>query len=305
MRAVGLPELHRCRDREHPEAAQAPRPAARQRTARQGIFPHQPRHPSGDRARRPQCLPGRTSPVAQRAHPARALLRRHAQGRLDARDDRARADGAVDPTARCTQAVGAVAPAHDRLLARLRGDARPPAPRPGSAREVTAVRSPSSKRAKHRPQHEDHPKRDNHAHDHGHHHIEIAFSVSQPADLKQKQNSAVVRKCVERACADGRQAVHQGGIDAILGGEAHVGITQRVERDRHSAGSRTGQPGEHIHRNDERDQRPTWNQQHRVADCFERRQRCYHSAEAYKTGDRQHRQGRRIGAGIQAFAQGG
>ena len=53
----------------------------------------------------------------------------------------------------------------------------------------------------------------------------IAFAVSQFADLKQKQDSAIVRKGIERACAERGQAMHQRGIDAMLSREAHKGVT--------------------------------------------------------------------------------
>jgi len=99
-----------------------------------------------------------------------------------------------------------------------------------------------------------------------------------------------VGESVERAGADRGDAVHQFGVDVMLPGERHEIVTECIERDRHSAGGRAGQPGKRVHGDRERDQRPSPNRQHRVADGHEGGQSPDHSVEADEAADRQQRQ---------------
>ena len=85
---------------------------------------------------------------------------------------------------------------------------------------MVPARPISSKRPKYRTQYNDRNQCDNHADDHSHHHIEIAFAVGQSADLKHCQDRAIVGKCVERAGADCGHAMHQCRINAVLDGKA-------------------------------------------------------------------------------------
>src|SRR5262249_30375802 len=105
-----------------------------------------------------------------------------------------------------------------------------------SSRRLMRVRTMSSKRPKHRTQYNDSNKCDNYTDDHSHHHIEITLAVGQSADLEHSQDRAIVGEGVERAGADRGQAMQQRGIDAMLDGEAHVGVTECIERERKPAG---------------------------------------------------------------------
>src|SRR5262249_30360089 len=67
----------------------------------------------------------------------------------------------------------------------------------------------SSKRPEQRTECEDDGEREDHTDDHSHHHIEIAFAVSQPSDLEHRQDCAIVRKGVERARTDRGQAMQE------------------------------------------------------------------------------------------------
>jgi hypothetical protein len=50
--------------------------------------------------------------------------------------------------------------------------------------------------------------------------------VGQPADLEHRQDRAIVGQCVESAGADRGEAMQQRRIDAMLNGEAQVGVTE-------------------------------------------------------------------------------
>src|SRR4029079_3137272 len=80
---------------------------------------------------------------------------------------------------------------------------------PTSSAQISAARTPlSSKRPEHRTQDKDSAKRNDAGHDHGHHHIEIALAVGQPADLKQQQDRAIVWQRIERAGANRGHPMH-------------------------------------------------------------------------------------------------
>src|SRR3546814_12935213 len=64
------------------------------------------------------------------------------------------------------------------------------------------------------------------------------------ADLQEQEHRTVVRQGIERTRADGRQAVHQRGIDAVLRGKTHIFSTERIERDRHADRSSTREGGQ-------------------------------------------------------------
>src|SRR6516225_4367939 len=104
-----------------------------------------------------------------------------------------------------------------------------------------------SKRSKNRTQYQDSNKCDDATDDHRHHHVEIAFTVSQTADLQQQQHRAIVREGVQGPGAHRCYTMHQVGIDAMLDGETHKVGAKCIEYDCHAAGSSTGQPRQHIH----------------------------------------------------------
>ena len=117
------------------------------------------------------------------------------------------------------------------------------------------------KRSEHRTQYDDSDKREHRADDRNHDDVAIALAMRRSAHGEQRHHRAVVRQAVERARADDGDAMQQRRIDALLRGKAHVGVTERIERDRQAARGRTGERGEHIGRGGERNQRAAANRQ--------------------------------------------
>ena len=129
--------------------------------------------------------------------------------------------------------------------------------------------------------------------------------MGRSADREQRHHRAIVGQAVEGAGADHRHAVHERGIDAPLRGEAHIGVAERIERDRHPARGRAGERGEHVGRDRKRDERTAPDRQHPVAHHRERGQHGDDRAEAHETGNAEGRQDGSVGAGVHALAQGG
>ena len=70
---------------------------------------------------------------------------------------------------------------------------------------------------------------------------------TQPTGGKFDGNYGVLAGLeVIRTLADHGYAVHERRIDALLRRQSQVGLTERVQRNRHTAGGRPGQGGEHI-----------------------------------------------------------
>ena len=131
--------------------------------------------------------------------------------------------------------------------------------------------------------------------------VEIALAVRRAADREQGHDRAVVRQAVERAGADHGDPVHQRRIDAVLGGQLHVGAAERVERDRQAARGRAGERGQDVGGDGQRDQRSAVDPQHPVAHHLEGRHRGHHGAEADEARDAEDRQHRGVGAGVHAL----
>ena len=63
---------------------------------------------------------------------------------------------------------------------------------------------------------------------------------------EQRHDSTIVRQAIEGTGANCGHPVHQRGIYALLRGDTHIGVSERIERDRHATRGRTGQGGEYV-----------------------------------------------------------
>ena len=134
--------------------------------------------------------------------------------------------------------------------------------------------------------------------------IEIAFAMRRSAHSEQRHHRAVVWQAVERARADHGNAVHERRVDALLCSKAHIGVAERIERDRQPARrpSRSARRARWW-RARAKPSGPPPTRQHPFAHHRKRGQRRNDRAEAHQARDGDGRQHGGVGAGVHALAQ--
>jgi hypothetical protein len=88
------------------------------------------------------------------------------------------------------------------------------------------------KRAESCPEYNHRDERDDGADCGDHHNVEIAFAVRRSVGGEQCHYRAVVRQAIESAGADHGDAVQEPGTDPLGSRKRHIGVAERIERDR-------------------------------------------------------------------------